>query len=203
MRGVFIAFEGLDGSGKTTQFNALRDRLLQQGIKCREEREPSDGLLGQLARSVVQMKVTLSPYSLALLFAADRYEHVSQDILPRINKGEHVLTDRFLLSNLAYQGVLLPYDDLYCYNRSAIELLLPDITFFIDTAPEVCLQRIDSSRTGRELFDLQGQSIRERFLASIEKLGKQSSIIIIDGNQPKDSIGEEIWRHVKPLFIGG
>ena len=200
-KGIFIAFEGLDGSGKTTQLHALSDKLLKRKIRCREEREPSDGILGLVARGAIKKKITLSPQAMALLFAADRYEHVLNDIKPCIENGIHLLTDRFLFSNIAYQGLTCSFDDLFYYNKPVIKLLMPDLTIFIDADPETCLERIGATRIGKELYDEEGPAIRANFMNIFEKMKYLTKILIINGNQPQEVITDEIWKSVGPLFV--
>ena len=199
--GIFVAFEGLDGSGKTTQLNALRDKLLKRKIKCREEREPSDGIIGLITRGAIKKKISISTQAMALLFAADRYEHIINDIKPYIDKGTHVLTDRFLFSNFAYQGLSCSFDDLYHYNKKTIELLMPDLTIFIDSDPKTSLNRIGVTRIGKELYDKEGVRVRENFLEAFERMKDTSKILIINGNQPQEIVTDEIWKAVEPLFI--
>jgi len=136
-RGRFIVFEGLDGCGKTTQLFSLKNKLLEYGVKSKDEREPSDGIIGILTRSAVKKKITFQPETLAHLFAADRYEHVISDILPELERGVHVLCDRFVFSNMAFQGLSLPMEKLLTYNRLTLDTLMPDMTVFIDVPPEV------------------------------------------------------------------
>jgi len=202
-KGVFIAFEGLDGSGKTTQFGAIRDRLAGMNIKCKEEKEPSDrNLIGLLLRGIVkELKgLSVSPVSLAKLFSVDRYEHIVNDIKPHIDNGGHVIVDRFIFSSFAYQGLSCSFDDIYLYNRESIELLMPDITVFIDTEPEMCLQRINKARIGKELFDSNGIAVREKFYEAFEKMKDSAKILIVDGNKPADAVANEIWETVRLLF---
>ena len=204
-KGVFLAFEGLDGSGKTTQFNAIRNKLARRKIKCREEKEPSDrNIAGLMARGVVKETsgLTFDPSSLAMLFAIDRLEHVTKYIKPYIDKGENVLVDRFVFSNLAYQGLYCPYEEIYFYNKKVIETLMPDLTIFIDTNPKVSLKRISKNRVGKELFDKMGVAVRENFMNAIEKMKDTANILIIDGNLPEDVVTDEIWKVVEPLFTG-
>jgi len=202
-KGVFIAFEGLDGSGKTTQFNAIRDKLTKRKIKCKEEKEPSDrNLIGLMIRGIIKgaRGLSVSPASLAKLFSVDRYEHVVTDIKPHIDKGGHVLIDRFIFSSFAYQGLTCSYDEIRFYNKDVIELLMPDLTVFIDTDPKVCLKRINSTRVGKELFDNKGVEVRGKFLETISKLKGSTKVIVVDGNQPEDVVTDEIWKVVEPLF---
>ena len=200
-KGVFIAFEGLDGSGKTTQMAILRDKLLKRKIKCREEREPSDGIIGLIARGAIKKKISLSPHALALLFAADRYEHVDKDIKPFIERGAHVLTDRFLFSNFAYQGLSCTFEELYSYNQRVIELLLPDLTIFIDASPKKSLSRIAKTRIGTELYDQKGEAVRNNFYNAIEKMKDLAKVQIFNGNLPEEVVSDEIWKFVEPLFL--
>ena len=201
-KGAFIAFEGLDGSGKTTQFNAIRDKLVKRKIKCKEEKEPSDrNLIGLMIRGIIKEArgLTVSPVSLAKLFSVDRYEHVVNDIKPYIDKGGHVLIDRFIFSSFAYQGLTCPFDEIYYYNRDVIKLLMPDLTVFIDTDPKTCLRRINNTRVGKELFDLKGVAVREKFFEAMDKLKDSAKVLVIDGNQPAEVITDEIWKAVEPL----
>jgi len=202
-KGAFIAFEGLDGSGKTTQFNAISGRLAQLKIKIKEEKEPSErNLIGLMIRGLVKgaWGPPLSPVSLAKLFSIDRYEHVANDIKPYVDSGGHVLMDRFILSSFAYQGLTCSFDEIYYYNRDAIELLMPDLTVFIDTSPEICMNRINENRVGKELFDEKGVAVREKFLEAISKLKDTANVLVIDGNQPQEAVTNEIWKAVEPLI---
>jgi len=202
-KGIFIAFEGLDGSGKTTQFNAISTRLANMNIKCKEEKEPSAGNpIGLMLRDIVKSPhgPSLSPLSLAKLFSVDRYEHVINDIKPHIDAGIHVLVDRFVFSSFAYQGLTCSFDEIYFWNQHAIELLMPDITVFIDTDPEVCMQRIVCNRAGMELFDSNGIVIRQNFYSAFEKMQDIAEVVIVDGNQPCDVVTESIWNRIETLF---
>jgi len=204
-KGVFIAFEGLDGSGKTTQFNAIINRLAAKKINCIAEKQPSNcNPIGLLLRDIVKNAhdVSLSPLSLAKLFSIDRYEHVVNNIKPHIDAGRHVLIDRYVFSSFAYQGQAFTFDEIYSFNRDAIELLMPDLTIFIDTTPEECTHRIASNRASQELFDDNGIVIRNNFYNAFEKM-KTSPTAIINGNQPTDAVTDEIWKAVEPLFEGG
>ena len=203
-KGIFIAFEGLDGSGKTTQFNAIRGKLAEHQIKCKEEKEPSDrNLVGLLLQGIVKklQGLSVSPVSLAKLFSVDRYEHILHDIKPYIDSGGNVIMDRFIFSSFAYQGLDLSYDEIYFYNRESIQLLMPDVTIFIDTPPEICIERIIAARVGKELFDDKLKAVRENYLEAFKRMRDTANVIIVNGNQPPEAVTEEIWRAVSPLFI--
>jgi len=201
-KGIFVAFEGLDGSGKTTQFNAIKAKLSQMGVNCMGEKQPSDStLIGLIIRGILKKLdgLSVSPVSLAKLYSVDRYEHIVNVVKPHIDKGSHVLMDRYIFSSFAFQGLTSSFDDIYLYNQDAINLLMPDITVFIDTSPEICLERINTNRVGNELFDFEGIAIRERFFDAFERM-KDSNILIVDGNRPADDVTNEILGKLKPLF---
>jgi len=200
-KGVFIAFEGLDGSGKSTQVDAIKDRLINKHIKFKIEKEPSDrNPIGLVVRDIIKGLTSVSPVTLAKLFSADRYEHVLHDIKPYIDGGGHVIMDRFIFSSFAYQGLDCSYDEIYLYNRDAIQLLMPDLTIFIDTPPEVCIERIDSTRNGKELFDDKLAAVYENYMNAFEKMKSEANILIVNGNQPPDAITEEIWNALEVLI---
>ncbi|MCL2360965.1 MAG: dTMP kinase [Defluviitaleaceae bacterium] len=202
-KGIFIAFEGLDGSGKTTQFNAIKNKLAKIGINCIGEKEPSDrNPIGLLLQDIVRnIGLTVSPISMAKLFSVDRYEHVINNIKPCIDSGGHVLIDRYVFSSFAYQGLDLNFEDIFHYNRDAIELLMPDITIFVDVAPEVCLERINNNRIRKELFDDNGVDLRERFFDAFERMKDTAKVLIVDGNRSADAVTDEIWDVIGPRFM--
>ena len=203
-KGTFIAFEGLDASGKTTQFNAIYKKFAQHNIKVKKEKEPSDrNPVGLMIRDIVKGTggLTMSPVSLAKLFSVDRYEHVVNEIKPHIDGGGHVLIDRFIFSSFAYQGLTCSYDEIHFYNRDAIKLLMPDLTVFIDTPPEICLERINNTRHGKELFDENGVAVRRNYFDAFERLKDIAYVLVVDGNQPKEVITDVIWKAVEPLVV--
>jgi dTMP kinase len=205
-RGKFIVFEGLDGSGKTTQLNSLYNYISKEkNIKCKKDYEPSDGLLGAMARAAIKKRVSFEPQTMALLFAADRYEHIKNDIIPHLEGGIHVLCDRYVLSNLAYQGLALDCNEIYEYNKASINLLFPDLTVFIDTDPAETAERIGKSRIGNELFDEHGAAVRQSFHKAIEQLTEkgilnESNLLIIKGNRPEEIINREIIKYIDSFF---
>jgi dTMP kinase len=144
MAGRFVVFEGLDGSGTTTQLAALRDWLAGRDVDVVVTHEPSGGPLGRVLRRAIDGEVTLDPVTLALAFAADRADHLTagDGINAALDAGAWVLSDRYVVSSLAYQsGQGLPVEWLAEINRFARP---PDLTIFIDTPPEECLRRIQA-----------------------------------------------------------
>jgi len=200
-KGKFIVFEGLDGSGKTTQLHALHSYLSKEkGLKCRLDYEPSENLLGALARGAIKKKMYFEPQTMALLFAADRFEHIHHDIKPYLDKGIHVICDRYVFSNFAYQGLACDFNDIFEYNKASMKLLMPDLTIFVDTEPEETAERIGKSRIGNELFDKEGVSVRENFHRAFEFLkekGLMGELLVVKGNQSEEAITKEIIAHIE------
>jgi dTMP kinase len=145
MAGRFVVFEGLDGSGTTTQLAALRDWLAGRGIDVALTHEPSGRPIGRALRQAIDGEVVFDPVTLALAFAADRADHLTAEgegIIALLDAGTWVLSDRYVLSSLAYQsGQGVPLEWLAEINRFARP---PDLTIFIDTPPEECLRRIQA-----------------------------------------------------------
>ena len=142
-QGKFIVFEGLDGSGKTTQLERLGARLTEKlgtnAVYC--TREPGDSAPGILCQQFSQKKLALAPETVALLYAADRVEHIAKDLLPRLEAGQTVLCDRYYFSNFAYQTLTSDLEDLLRYNAFARRTLRPDAVVFVDVDPEECARR--------------------------------------------------------------
>jgi len=198
--GKFIVLEGLDGSGKTTQAKRLLDYLSENKYHCLTTKEPTDGSIGTLALETVRGLSSLSDDTLALLFAADRAEHISRKIRPAIEAGINVICDRFVYSNFAYQGGVVPHSTIFAYNSNF--LFPPDLTFFIDTSPEECTRRIISTRKNFELFDgvKRARGIRAEFFKAFETYGKQMPVKIIDGNLSEDDIFNQLLSSVEELL---
>jgi dTMP kinase len=166
MRGLFVTFEGIDRSGKTTQARMLCDRLGEDALGVRE---PGGTEVGERVRDLLKdPAIDLTPESEALLFAAARAELVERVIKPALDEGKVVVSDRFLDSSLAYQGAArgLGVDEVEAINRFATGGLNPDLTLLlaIDTA-EAAARAGESDR-----FEDEGAALQERVLAAYEEL---------------------------------
>lgn len=201
-RGKFIVFEGIDGCGKTTQLKKLSDKLSAFGIAHIAEREPTDGVIGRLARETVKKNLVVRHETLALLFAADRIEHVENVIKPALDSGVHVLCDRYVFSSLAYQSSSLPMKNIIDANAFALKLL-PDLTVFINAAPETCIKRINENREETELFESieQARLIRDNYFTSFGMFSGKANVAVIDGNGAADKVFALVMENVKPLFL--
>lgn len=190
---MFIAFEGLDGSGSSTQSRLLTERLQRGGAPCLLTKEPtSDTPIGRMIREVLQHKWGASAEGLQLLFSADRAEHLKNTIEPALQAGQTVITDRYLFSTLAYGGMDVDMEWLKTLNQN---FRLPDITFLFKLAPEVCIERIADRGSDFELFEKTDKL--SRIWANYEKIaGEYPNIQVIDAGKTIEEIAEEIWLAV-------
>jgi dTMP kinase len=189
----FIVVEGLDGAGTTTQMKALAVAFDQAGIHCHATFEPTASPLGNLVRSVLRKEVVTTPLALAMLFSADREDHLHHPmtgIVDYLKKGTVVISDRYLFSSLAYQSVDCGFERVNALN----DFPIPKYIVYIDTPIEACLERIDSRKDERELFE------RQEFLAQVKDnyelifgdLPDEVNLIRIDGTLAKQEITERI-----------
>lgn len=208
----FIVFEGLDGSGKSTQLQLLANQLAARDLPCILTREPSDKnpvgrLTGQLTRGGGKAAYPLlDNETLALLFAADRIQHVTEEILPALQSGTHVLCDRYYYSNFAYQGGEMAdeslFDRIFQYNRRAMEILKPDLVVFVDVNPQECLRRINLSRDNTGLYENADKLMhaRARYMEAFARLQDSERIAVIDANGlSPEEVSARIWERVSPL----
>lgn len=205
-RGVFIAFEGIDGSGKGTQIKRLKKRLEHEGIPVYRTAEPNDSPTGSLIHQIMTGRIRTTNDVIAALFVADRLDHIQNDVngmLKFLNQGINVITDRYYFSSYAYQSVDLPMDWIISANEPAAKLLRPDLTVFIDVDPAVTMERIEKNRLTKELFERKDRLIetRARYFEAFEKLKDTENVLVIDGDREMDLVTEEIWEKVGHLFV--
>src|SRR5919109_582618 len=166
MRGLFVTFEGIDRSGKTTQAGMLVDALGDEALGVRE---PGGTEAGERVREILKdQSVSLSPEAEALLFAAARSELVADVILPALEEGKVVVSDRFLDSSLAYQGGArgLGIEDIERVNHFAVRGLKPDLTFLLELSPEDAAARAGEN----DRFEDEGAGLQEAVGAAYEAL---------------------------------
>lgn len=193
-RGVFIVIEGLDGSGKTTQAKLLAARL-SKSHRALYTAEPSQGRIGTFIREscLYEEKRLLTPVE-ALLFAADRIEHVENEIKPALCEGRLVISDRYLYSSLAYQGSAgLSLSWIKTVNKNALK---PDFAVFIDVPPEVVLKRLNRKKSVMENLETQ-ERVREIYLKSVDDGG----LVRIDGDKSEAEVFEAL-NSVVLRFLG-
>jgi len=189
-KGTFICIEGLDGSGKTTQAKILAKKINNAIYTT----EPSKGLIGNYIRkSYLYSKKRFSPFVEALLFAADRIEHLESEIIPALNEGTTVICDRYVFSSLAYQGASgISLDWIETINKA---ILYPDLAIFIDVEPEKSMRRLNSKKSLME--NLQTQiKVRDIYLKFVE----DKKLTLVNGDNLKTKVTEDLFSIVKNYF---
>jgi dTMP kinase len=221
-RGKFIVLEGIDGAGTTTQLGVLRDHFRREGRKAFFTHEPSDGPVGMLIRLALQKRLVGANYdlhdpadarpagpadfdaeALALLFAADRADHVAAQVLPNLEAGRDVVCDRYLLSTLAYQGQHADLEWLIEINRPAI---VPDLTLFLDVPPGEAEERMRGSRWKKEIFETleQQRRIRSRYLELIQRhLPVVGRVEVLDASRPAAEVSTGLLALVDSFLDSG
>lgn len=190
-RGRFIVFEGLDGSGTSTQVYRLRDFLLSQNVTVEVGKEPTNGPIGAAIRLAIEGRVSVDPRTLALAFAADRADHLYNSyngILPALEGGKWVISDRYALSSLAYQSVDI--DELQWLMEINRFVIRPDLTVFIDTPVEVCGERILRRSSHFELFHSKDKLERvwRNFLKVVSFEQFVGTLVIADGSGDAETV---------------
>ena len=190
---MFVTFEGLDGSGKTTQVELLRKHLSRNGKEVVATREPGGTELGERVRDLLLQGGEVSPWAEAALFAAARAELVAQVIGPALERGAHVICDRYLDSSLAYQGIArgLGVDQVLSLNVNAIRGILPDRTFLLMLDPVEAARRRgeEPDRIEREGDEFQA-AVRTAYaeLAAIFP----GRVVAIDASRLPEEIAKEV-----------
>ena len=209
--GIFVVLEGLDGSGTTTQTGLLAKWFAEEGArygKCVATCEPTPGPAGSVTRLALGHRLALDSRTMALLFAADRADHVFKTGDSRqepgmyhlLQQGIHVVCDRYLLSSLAYQSLDLPMEWILQINGQVIQ---PDITIYIDIDPGVSMRRVLEGRFHQDLYEAaETQSrVRTQYEIAIKHLQDEGQRILrIDGNQTEDKVHRAILQEVLPLL---
>ncbi len=197
--GRFIVFEGLDGAGTTTQAKLLAERLQSKGRTVYLAHQPSEGPVGLLIRQILAGRAAtpqadgklgvVDERVMALLFAADRLDHLGSQIEPRLARGEDVILDRYTLSSLAYQGATVSHEFILAANRFARK---PDLTLFLYVPAATALDRVRSRGAKLERYETSAQ------LQAIEReynrlVGTLASVVSIDGTRPIADVAEQCF----------
>jgi dTMP kinase len=218
--GCFIVVEGIDGSGKSEQFQRLTKRLKKRGYKLVATREPTKVYpVGRLIEKVLREEEQVSEEALALLFAADRADHTERKIKPALEEGAVVVSDRYVHSSLAYQSrgmsKELDLDWIRMINRHALE---PDAVILLDISPEVGQARLSNGQVrikDHSYFEniSQQKRIRKVYLEVLNLHGSPmgsekvvvsqaggTKVYCVDGALPVDEVEKIVWRHVSSLL---
>jgi len=197
--------EGLDGAGTTTQLRLLSERLAREGTPHLATWEPTDGPIGKMLRGILARDIRAHPRTIALLYAADRSEHIFEPqtgVEARTRRGELVISDRYLFSSLAYQGLECGSEWVGSLNSG---FPLPECLIFVDTPVDVCQERL-AARRSQELYDGAEfqERVRQSYLQAITRFGGTGmKVSLIDGDRPAGLIHGDIWKIISGLPITG
>jgi dTMP kinase len=203
-RGLFITFEGIDGSGKTTQLGLLDAWLQGQGIVTCRTREPGGSALGEQIREIVlHHRGTISTRAEALLYAADRAQHVATVVRPALERGEVVIQDRYLDSSIAYQGSGRGLGDTRIRELSlwAAESLLPDLTVLLDLGDGEATGRL-TDRIRFDRIEAEDAAFRHRVRDAYRRLAAEEPerFLSLDGTAPRAVIAQAVQTRVAALL---
>jgi dTMP kinase len=197
---MFVTFEGLDGSGKSTQAELLAGELRARGREVVLTREPGGTELGERVRELLLAGGDVSPWAEAALFAAARAELVDRVIRPALERGADVVCDRYVDSSLAYQGIArgLGVDRVLDLNRAAIDGLLPDRTFLLLVDAELAGER---SGDQPDRIEREGADFRARVDEAYRELASRFAdrIVAVDGSLPPEEIAAHVAEQVREL----
>lgn len=191
--GSFIVFEGLDGSGRSTQLTLLKEYCVQHQLDPLFTYEPTDSEIGALVRRALQKKWETGFDALQLLFSADRAHHLKMEIEPALLSGKNVFCDRYVGSTLAFGGVHVNLGWLQEINKRFRQ---PDLTLFFDVSAKVCLERIVKRGGAPELFETSEylQQVHENYKTLLED---QINTVFIDGTQTPEQVFALILKLLK------
>ncbi len=201
-KGHFISFEGPDGSGKTTISSKVYEALVNKGYPMVYTREPGGIRIAEKIRDLIldPKNTEMDAKTEALLYAASRRQHLVEKILPNLNDGKIVISDRFVDSSLAYQGVgrQIGLKEIYDLNMFAIEGRLPDLTIYLDIDPQIGLDRI-GTRSFKDRLDQEDIGFHELVSQGYEMVKEKykDRMVIFDGSLSIDELTNQITSYLE------
>ncbi len=195
---MFVSFEGLDGSGKTTQVERLQATLESEGREVVTAREPGGTQLGERIRTLVLHGDEMTPWAEALLYAAARAELVVEVVAPALERGADVILDRYLDSSVVYQGVArgLGLEEVLELNLHAVGGLLPNRTFVLEVDPGLSGARVGS---GPDRIERESSDFHARVAAGYRRLAELSPerVVLLDGTLPAETLAVRIYDELR------
>ena len=203
MKGLFITFEGCEGSGKTSVILKLVSYLESKGYKVYKTREPGGSKIAEDIRNVILDvdNTDMDKITEALLYAASRRQHLVEKVIPYLNEGYIVICDRYLDSSLAYQGHArgIGIDKVYDINMAATEGLLPDLTVYLDIEPSIGLKRINQNNREQNRLDLKKINFHEKVYEGYDIIRKKFSdrIKSIDASKTPNEVLQDTIKLIE------
>ena len=199
---MFIAVEGIDGSGKSTTIREIKRYLESKGEAVYLTAEPTTLATGKIVRNFLSETNSDTPLiheMLALAFAADRINHLREEIWPALRKKQTVITDRYFFSSIAYQSLNVSYEWVKGVNRFAT---LPDVLVFIDVSIDKAVERLTKFRTSTEIYEKREllQQIDRTYREVIKEFEDNLKVIYLNGNLEIDKIYSDVEEKFAPLF---
>lgn len=203
-KGKFIVFEGIDGSGKSTQIKLLTQYLKEKGVNLYTTREPTDSPFGALAHQCMTGRIDTDDKTIASVCVADRIDHIfnkTNGLLQKINDGVSVISDRYYFSNYAYQGAYMPMEWLIEANRFSAEALKPDVTIYIDVDSQTSAKRL-LSRGDKERYEEENTmfKIREKYFEAFELLKDKEVVRVVKSQKEPMQTQLLIRKIVNEIF---
>ena len=203
-KGRFIVLEGLDGAGKTTHIEHLRQQLTEDGRSVYATAEPTPSAAGGLIRDALAGLHSRSAAELAALFLCDRIQHnvnPKNGIAGFLAAGVDVICDRYYYSSLAYQGIDSDISWVAHMNLDCPDISRPDACIFLDLSVEKCIERMESERLTAEIFETEEiiRRVKRRFADTFRMCNEKENIFIVNADRPKETVSAEIYNIVKGI----
>lgn len=196
---MLITFEGIDGSGKSTQITLLKEQLTKQGHSVKVFREPGGTDVSELIRGMLlNPEIDIDPVTELLLFSSARSQLISEKVIPALDKGETVILDRFYDSTTAYQGYgreSLPLEQIGHINDVASHGCVPDITFYLRLSLEESAKR--TAHMSKDRMEQAGEEFFNRVIEGFDSLAEaEQRFVIVDAARDVEEIHEDILNHI-------
>jgi dTMP kinase len=203
-KSLFVTFEGVEGSGKTTQLNMLQARLLRMNLAVVSTREPGGTRIGKEIRHILLNPAfkEMHPMTETILYAADRAQHFHEIIKPALEEGKIVLCDRFIDSSLAYQGVgrRIGMEGVQNLNEWITEDMYPDLTVLLEIPYAVGMERMAERKRARDRMELQPETFHQQVQEAYKTLARffSTRFVVIKGDDKPENVHQMVWQAVQP-----
>jgi dTMP kinase len=199
---VFITFEGIDGSGKSTQIEKLKERLEKKGARVKVFRDPGGPVVSEKVREILlNPDYDIDSVTELLLFSASRSQLMAENVLPNLKKGAVVILDRFYDSTTAYQGygrTSVPLDEIHKLNAIASHKRKPDVTIYMNLSLKEAKSRM---ATQKDRMEQAGDSFFEKVIKGYDELAKKEDrFFTVDATRPADWVHDKIWKYLESNF---